>query len=47
MECYSILWYFVSLSIYGSSQGSEIVTLTKVMGWKVKGLNHSTDIIFF
>ena len=48
MECYIILGYFVSLSIYGSSQGSVIVKLTKAMGWEVKGLNHSrANIIFF
>jgi len=45
-ECYNILWYFVSLSIYGRSHGSVIVTLTKAMGWKVKGLNHSRANIF-
>jgi len=39
---------FCPLSIYGSSQGSVIVTWTKAMGWKVKGQNHSrAKIIFF
>jgi len=47
MECYNILGHFVSLWTYGSSQGSVIVTLTKAMGWKVKGLNHSRANIIF